>query len=172
VLKTIDLKMSPNNFERLVRLAEEVFSVKNDPSQLNVDNEIIKRLQRIHPCTVSEYDVGQGPVAWVLVIPSKSELMHRFINGNISEKELFDLTPVDAEYEALYLCSALVLEEYRRKGITKRLVQEAINNIRIMHPIKALFVWPFTNEGDLAAEKISKLTQLPLYKRKTAKEYH
>lgn len=40
--------------------------------------------------------------------------MNRFINSEISEKELFDLTPLDTAYEAVYQCSALVLEEYRR----------------------------------------------------------
>ena len=68
-------------------------------------------------------------------------------------------------YEAVYLCSALVLEEHRRKGITKRLALQAIGNMRKDHPLKALFVWAFSPEGDLAAETIARLAELPLYKR-------
>ncbi len=161
--------MSLSNFERMVQLAEDVFAVKTDPQQLNVDEEVIKRLFSIHPSTVSEYDDGSGPVAWVLVIPTSIALMNSFLENQISEKELFELTQPDIEYEALYLCSALVLEEYRRKGIVKQLALEAINNIKENHPLKALFVWAFTKEGDLAAEHIAQSVGLPLFKHQEHK---
>jgi hypothetical protein len=157
--------MPLSNFERLIRLADEVFAVKNDPEQLNVNQDVIERLKKIHPATISEYDDGNGPVAWVLVIPTTIDLMNSFLENKISENELFELTPVDTAYETLYLCSALVLEEYRRKGITKRLALKAIEDIRKDHPLKALFVWAFTKEGDLASEAIASLVGLPLYKR-------
>ena len=75
------------------------------------------------------------------------------------------MTPVGASYDAIYLCSALVLEEFRRKGIAKQLALKAIEDIRKDHPVKALFVWSFTKEGDIAAESIARFTSLPLYKR-------
>jgi hypothetical protein len=158
--------MSLSNFERMLQLAEEVFAYKNDPDQLQVNPEVRERLQKMHPETLSEYDSGNGPVAWILLIPTTITLMNEFLEGKISEKELFDLTPLDIKYEALYLCSALVLEEYRRQGITKKLALNAIDHIRKVHPIKALFVWPFSKEGDLGSEKLAHLTSLPLYKRK------
>jgi GNAT superfamily N-acetyltransferase len=157
--------MALSNFERMIQLAEDVFAYKSDPDQLDVDQDVIEKLNRIHPATVSEYDDGNGPVAWVLLIPSTLDLMNRFLEHEISEKELFDLTPEDTPYDALYLCSALVLEEYRRQGITTRLTLTAIENIRKDHPIKALFVWAFSREGDLASEAIARLISLPLYKR-------
>lgn len=157
--------MALSNFERMMKLAEEVFAVKNDPDQLDVNQDVIERLQKIHPSTVSEQDDGNGPVAWVLMIPTTLELMNRFLENKISEKELFELTPVGASYEALYLCSAMVLEEYRRKGIAKKLALTAIENIRKEHNLKALFVWPFSKEGDLGSEEVARLTSLPLYKR-------
>jgi ribosomal protein S18 acetylase RimI-like enzyme len=158
--------MPQDNYQRMIHLADEVFAVKNDPSQLDVNEEVLKRLRKIHPATVAEETDVNGPVAWVLLIPTSMELMHRFINKEISEKELFNLTQPGTKYEAIYLCSAMVLEEYRRKGIAKRLTLNAIEAIRNDHPIKALFAWPFTKEGDLGGELISKLTTLPLYKRR------
>ena len=157
--------MTLSNFERLVQLADEVFAVKSDPSQLDVNPEVLARLQQMHPATVSAFDDGNGPVAWVLLIPTTLELMNRFLENQITEKELFDLTPMNSAYDAIYLCSALVLEEYRRKGITKNLAISAIEIIREIHPIKAVFVWAFSPEGDLAAETIARLAELPLYKR-------
>lgn len=157
--------MSKSNFERMLQLADEVFAVKNDSTQLDVNQEVLERLRKIHPATVSEYDDGNGPVAWVLLLPTTLDLMHQFLDATISEKELFDRTSLDIKYDALYLCSALVLEEYQRKGIAKRLTMEAIENIRKDHPLKALFVWTFSKEGDLGAEALARYTSLPLYKR-------
>ncbi len=157
--------MALSNFERMMQLADDIFAVRNDPEQLNVNQEILDRLQRIHPSTVSQYSEEDGPVAWILIFPTTSDLMHKFLEHKISEKELFELTPLDTKYDALYLCSALVLEEYRRKGIAKRLTLKAIEDIRKDHPIKSLFTWAFTREGDMGAETVSRLTLLPLYKR-------
>jgi ribosomal protein S18 acetylase RimI-like enzyme len=158
--------MAPTNFERMIRLADEVFAVKNDPSQLDVNESVLERLTKLHPATVSEQSDDNGPVAWVLLIPTTLELMNRFLENEISEKELFNLTQPGTKYESLYLCSAMVLEEYRRQGIAKQLILKAIEAIRKDHPIKALFAWPFTREGDQGADAISSLTSLPLYKRK------
>jgi ribosomal protein S18 acetylase RimI-like enzyme len=157
--------MPLSNFERLIRLAEEVFAVKSDPSQLDVNQQVIEHLIKIHPATVSEYRVKDGPAAWLLVIPTTTDLMNRFLAHKISEKELYELTPMDTTYEALYLCSALVLEEYRRQGITRKLALDAIASIRKDHPLKALFAWSFSREGELAAENIAMLAGLPLFNR-------
>ncbi|HEX2976734.1 MAG TPA: hypothetical protein VHO68_12430, partial [Bacteroidales bacterium] len=125
-----------------------------------------KRLQKIHPATVSEYSDEKGPAAWLILIPTTEDLMRKFIDGSVTERELYDQTPLKAKYDAIYLSSALVLEEYRRKGIIKDLALKAIEAIRKDHPIQYLFTWPFTSEGDLASDKIAELTSLPLLKRK------
>lgn len=150
----------------MIQLAEDVFAVKNDPDQLDVNEEVLDRLRLIHPATVSEYNEGNGPIAWLLLIPTNMDLMYRFLDHRISEKQLFDLTPADISYDALYLCSAMVLEEYRQKGITRQLALKAIEEIRKDHPLKTLFVWSFTKEGDIAAERIAESVSLPLLKRR------
>lgn len=158
--------MAKSNYQRLIQLAEDTFAMNNDPSQLQVDEEVRKRLLQIHLATLSEFSDENGPVAWLLVIPTTRDLMDRFISKEITEKELFELTPPGIRYEALYLCSGLVLPEYQRKGIIKRLALKAIENIRRDHPVQFLFNWAFTEEGDRAAEKLAELTGLPLLKRK------
>ena len=157
--------MHLSNYQRLIKLAEEVFAVKSDPNQLDVSQEVIERLKKIHPSTVSEFNDENGPVAWLLVIPTTSDLMNRFLEKDITERELFELTPLNTACEALYLCSAMVLEEYRRKGIAKQLAIKAIDDIRKDHLLKCLFVWAFSKEGDQASVALAGLTELPLYKR-------
>ena len=160
------IKMALSNFERMIQMAEEVFAVKSDPDQLDVNEEIIARIRALHPATVTEYNDSKGPVVWILILPTTLYLMNKFIDKNINEKQLLDLTPVNIKYEALYLCSAMTLPEYRKKGLTKRLTLEAIEKIRETHPIQKLFVWPFTKEGEALANAIAHSVSLPLLIRK------
>jgi GNAT superfamily N-acetyltransferase len=161
--------MALSNYERMIRLADEVFASKDDPDQLDVNEDVIEELLQIHPATISEYDNGEGPIAWVILIPTTIELMNQFIECEISEKQLFELTKKEKIFDGIYLCSAMVLEEYRKNGIAKNLVLDAIEMIRQDHSITALFVWSFSKEGDLGAETISNITSIPLYKRKNEK---
>lgn len=154
--------MPLSNFERMIELADEVFASKTDPDQLDVNPEVLDHLRMIHPATVSQRDDGNGPVAWILLIPTTDELMEGFLENRISEKELYEQTPLNAKYNALYLCSAMVLKEYRRKGIAKQLTLDAIAEIRKDHPIETLFAWTFSNEGLLTAEALARLVSLPL----------
>lgn len=157
--------MARSHMERMMKLADEVFASRFDPEQLDVNQEVLERLRAIHPSSVAEYNDGKGPVAWVLLIPTTNDIMRRFLCGDISERELFQLTQPGQCYEAIYLCSALVLEEYRRKGIVSRLALEAIASISRDHPVQSLYVWPFSREGDRCAEQIAMKAKHPLFKR-------
>jgi hypothetical protein len=157
--------MSKSNFERMIELSDEVFSSRTDPDQLNVNEKVMEHLQLIHPDTISEYDEGNGPVCWILCIPTTLQLMHQFISKEISERELYELTPLTTKYEAIYMCSALLLEEFRGKGIAQNIAIKALESIQKDHSIKALFFWAFSKEGEKLASKISSVMDLPLYKR-------
>lgn len=153
------------NLQRMIELADEVFSAHNDPAQLDVDKDVMNQLGRIHPATLSEYEVENGPVVWILLIPTTIDLMRKFVAEEISEKELLDQTPTGAKYEAIYLCSALVLPEYRRKGLATKVGMKAIEDIRADHPIKYLFTWNFSKEGGDLADLAAQHEGLPLLKR-------
>ena len=154
-----------SNLERMLALVQQVFDSKNDPDQLDVNEKVMERLSLIHPSSISEYDDGNGPVVWVLLIPTTEEIMKRFLNHEINEQDILDLTPINVNYQAIYLCSVLVLPEHRRKGLAKNLCQEAIENIRKNNTVKSLFVWPFTKEGEALAERISSEIKLKLYRK-------
>ncbi len=157
------------NYERMLRLADEFFSAKNDPDQLNVTPEIMDRLKRIHPETLSDYCTPEGPVVWILVIPTTYAVMERFLKKEINEPELLDLTPVPGVYDALYLCSALVLPEFRKQGLAAKVTVEAIASVGRDHPIKTLFYWAFSEEGRRLGEAVSRSAGLPLLLRPAGK---
>ena len=132
--------MALSNFERMIQLSDEVFSSRTDPDQLNINENVMEHLQLIHPDTISEYDDGNGPVCWILCIPTTLDLMNQFINKEISERELYELTPLNTKYEAIYMCSALLLEEFRGKGIAQNLAVQAIENIKRDHNLSLIHI--------------------------------
>lgn len=153
----------------MLQLVDEIFSTRTDPDQLQVDEKVIARLQQLHPATLSEHNVN-GPVVWILIIPTISELMEKFLSGKISEQELFEQTKPDPDgnrekFDCIYLCSASVLPEYRNKGLAKKLTIAAIQSIQKDFQIKTLFVWPFTKEGNALAEKIAEEVGMELKKK-------
>ncbi len=176
--------MAMTKLERMIQLADEFFSAKSDPNQISVTPEEMEQLRRIHPATMMEQDEGDGPVAWVLVFPTTEKLMKRFIAKEINEDELLKMTllrqteygaagdkgggQADGTYEAIYLCSALVLPEFRSRGIAKRLLCEAVKAIQEDHPIRHLFYWAFSDEGEKLAEAVSRETKIPLYRKSLA----
>lgn len=149
----------------MIRLADEFFAVKNDPTQIAVTAEVMERLRRIHPATLSEENYGQGPVAWILLIPTTTSVMEKFLAKQRTERELLEQTLPGESYDAVYLCSALVLPEYRRTGIAKRLTCSAVRAIQAEHPIRSLFTWSFSEEGAKLAEAVAHKLTLPLYVR-------
>ncbi len=149
----------------MVRLAEEFFNTKGDPEQISITDNVLEKLRLIHPASIGEETDGNGPIAWMLVIPTTHELMDLFISKKINESELLARTPVGAMYDAIYLCSALVLPEFRGRGLARGLAEQAVRSISRQHAIKDLFVWTFSPEGEHLARSIASELNLPLHER-------
>ncbi|MGA7160236.1 MAG: hypothetical protein WBZ48_04495 [Bacteroidota bacterium] len=159
--------MESENLTRMIELADEFFDAKSDPMQISVNAETMVQLKKIHPGTMTEKRNKKGPIAWAMVIPTTVGVMRQFTSKQINEKDLLSITPLKIKYEALYLCSALVLPEYRGRGVATSLVVKAVKGIQRKHPIKYLFYWEFSVEGKKLARAIAKEFSLPLYKRKS-----
>lgn len=151
------------NFNHMLQLIDEVFATRNDPDQIHVNQDQLKKLQAIHPATLSELSDENGPLVWVLMIPTTSAIMTDFLSGNISEKQVLDRTIPGQAYDCLYLCSATTLPEARGKGLTKKVCLEAIAKISEQHNIRTLFVWPFSAEGSALAGSLAKQLHLNLF---------
>ena len=119
---------TPTNHERLLQLAEDAFAMRSDPAQLQVDEHVLEHLRQLHPATVCEANDAHGPIAWVLLIPTTLELMQDFVQGRITEQQLYDRTPMGVPYQAVYLCSGLVLPEHQRQGLATRMTLEALDH--------------------------------------------
>ncbi len=155
-----------DNFERMMQLVTEFFDTRNDPDQISVTPEEQKKLFAIHPSTLSEMANENGPIVWILLIPTTQVIMERFIAGKISEKQLLELTKVGDTYDAIYLCSASVLPEFRHKGFAKKVALAAMQDIQRSHPVKSLYYWPFSDEGKALARSLARALDLQLFERK------
>jgi GNAT superfamily N-acetyltransferase len=152
----------------MIKLADEFFETKNDPDQISVNEEVMSRLAAIHPATLSEKRDENGPIVWILVLPTTHGLMEKFIAEQINERQLLEKTPIGTRYEAVYLCSALVLPEHRGKGFARAVAVEAVRSVQRDHPIKELFFWPFSTEGKQLANSIARVVNLPLRQRSSS----
>ncbi len=110
----------------MAALAEQFFHTQEDPDQLVVNEEVMDRLLAIHPRTLNQEATADGPICWILLIPTTSALMEEFLAGKIGERELLNRTTPGGSYEAIYLCSALVLPEHRSGGVARRVSVAAI----------------------------------------------
>ncbi len=158
------MSSSPPNFNRMMQIIDEVFSTRNDPGQIQVTPQQMKKLEKIHPATLSRVEDENGPLIWVLMIPTTEAVMQEFLAQRITEKQLLEKTKPGEAYTCIYLCSATTLPEHRGKGRTKKLCVEAINAISQTHTINTLFVWPFTKEGEVLAQKVADACGLTLLK--------
>ena len=154
-----------DNLVRMIKLAEEFFGMRSDPDQISVDEGVSQKLRNIHRATMNEERTTDGPVAWVLVIPTTGEIMELFLTKQITERKLLEKTPVPGRYTALYLCSALVLPEHRGKGLARRLAGRAIRAIQADYSIGDLFYWGFSTEGEKLAARLAEEFGLPLHRR-------
>jgi hypothetical protein len=151
-----------DNLNKMLQLSEKVFHAKGDPRQIAFTPQDMQHLSSIHPFTLNEKNTQEGPVCWVTLIPTSKDIMRQFLDGKIHENELLSLTNASTEFEAIYLCSALTLPEYRNNGMTLDIAVNAIQNISKDAEIQYLFAWPFSLEGKKLSEKIAQVTKIPI----------
>lgn len=137
-------------------IAEEIFGTVHDDDQIPITQESGEKLTALTSHWVKyRLDEKGDPIAWVIVLPTTKELAHRFAEGEITEKQLLDLTTPQDAYSAIYLCAAVTIPHYRRQGFAFELFKEAINSIAKTDD-HILFVWPFGEGGLEVARKVGK----------------
>lgn len=147
--------MLPSEIENQVVAAyEATFGTKTDPDQMQVTQESREKITKLMPNWLV-YRVGQVGelMAFANVVPTTREVAERFLSGEITEREILELTKSQERYTALYLCSAVTLPEYRRQGLALELSKELIANA-LLTDDALLFAWIFSNEGDRLVRKL------------------
>jgi hypothetical protein len=153
------------NFEKMMEVVNSTFDTRSDPDQISVTAEERDHLEALHSATLFELADADGPLVWILLVPTTRTLMDLFLKGAISERELLLRTQPGDAFDVIYLCSASVLPEMRGRGLARKVCLDAINAICADHKIGALLCWPFSMEGRGLARSVAQVTGLPLYER-------
>lgn len=148
--------MDPIIRQKMDTIAEEIFGTLKDPNQIPITNESREKLYKLTPNWIEyELDEKQNPISWVIIVPTDKKLAERFLNKEITEKELLNITTPQEKYSAIYLCAAVTVPEHRRKGLALKLFKKAIAKISKTNNF-ILFAWPTEKGGIELAQKIEK----------------
>jgi len=149
---------------KILELAEETFNTGDDPDQAPVSRASMDKLTALHPKSISYRLDGDKPIGFTTILPTTKDLMRRFLDGEINEKELFNLSQKQDKYSALYLMSAVVKPEHRKRGLAFEMALEGLDSIGVSLDTD-LFCWPFTDEGRALADRVAKHFGLAMHHR-------
>lgn len=140
--------------QKTMTIAELIFGTQNDPSQIPIVPASAEKLDSLASGWFKyRLDENGEPISWVVVVPTTREIAERFLQGAISEKEILDQTTPQERYSALYLCAAITLPEYRRKGLALELMLEAVRGIPTASDV-LYFAWPYSTDGKLFGTRL------------------
>ena len=146
-------------------ISEAIFVSEEDPNQMPITKETKKRLQEINKdALLYKIDEKENLISWVVTIPTSTELMDKFLSKEINERELFEQTKPNTEYDALYICAIVTAPEYRNKGYAKEMILEAIKRFEKTKDLK-IFAWPTSKEGLSLLTTLEKETARKIYLR-------
>jgi ribosomal protein S18 acetylase RimI-like enzyme len=152
--------------DEIIAHTNEIFSLKGDHEQMPLNRDIIRRMLDLHPASLLwRTTPDKKLIGWLESLPTTRELADRFIEGEITENEMFEATPKQERAEALYIGGAVVLPEYRGQGHASRLVKEAVERIA-PDPDQKIFYWGVSDSGSKAAEAISAELKRPFIARR------
>lgn len=157
-----------NQLKKILEIAEQFYGTFDDLEQIPINENSFNRLISIHEETIKlKTDNSNSPVSWIVVIPTSGETMNLFLDKKINERELFDRAVKEKSFEALYLCSAFTISEYRNKGYAKELLIESINKFAPDKSVE-LYVWIYSKEGANLINVLEESLGREIKKRKNA----
>lgn len=124
-------RLEADNLNISMRYAEKIYGTENNPNQLPITEASRKRIVRISPDTLLSLEDTQGNMfAWSTVFPTTRALADLFCEKKITEKELFDRTPEDGVYDALYICSIITCQSIAEKDVPRSFSKKRLRDFR------------------------------------------
>ncbi|MEK7227995.1 MAG: hypothetical protein AAB681_01410 [Patescibacteria group bacterium] len=140
--------------DKLMKIAEGVYGTATDPDQMPITRESAEKLDKL--CSgwlETEFDEAGEPISWAVVMPTQRELADKFLNKEISERDLLNLTEPADIYDAVYIVSVITVPEQRGRGLAIKVINRAINNMPVASDA-IYFTWPTTKEGEALIKKL------------------
>jgi len=165
-----EMQITRKDGDKIGRINEAYFKTENDSEQAKITEKRRDWFMREFPEAANVIKVDDKIIGSTLVLPCTLRLMNLFISKNINEEQLFQELERTASYsniETIYFCSAIIVPEFRRKGLATQAVEKSIKKMlsKTKNKVKTIFYWGYSNEGSALAGKIAKDLGLELKKR-------
>ena len=148
--------LSSAQVQKILEIAEGFYGTSTDPEQIPINKESFDKLMSLHQETIKlKTGIDGNPLSWVVVIPTNKEIMNLFLEGKITEKELFDRAVVEKSFETLYLCSVFTVTKHRNKGLATELLLDSIKEFASDDSVQ-LYAWIYSKEGESLVNQLKK----------------
>lgn len=160
-------EISEKDFWDVCKLHFEEFNVDKDLEQIQSESISWERLINCEceqECIIKESERVLGSS---YIILTSNELADKFLSAEINENDLLLNSRKIKKFDCIYLCSAIILPEFRNKGFifesSKRVIANSIEEFGMQFP--KLFYWPFSNIGEKLSKKIANYFKFEILKK-------
>jgi hypothetical protein len=162
-------KTNKKDWQEVGKIAEAYFKTHEDPEQAQITEERAAWIRKEFPECLNLMKSENKVIGVTFVLPCTNELMNQFLSKEINEEDLFVQIQNKMNYdnlETIYLCSAIVIPEFRRKGLALQGTIKSIEKILEKRNIRpTLFYWAYSKEGLSLAKRVAKALNLECKKR-------
>lgn len=160
-------EISRKDFYDAVKLHVEEFEVESDFEQIQEEDVPYEKLIKNdceEECILKDHDVVIGST---FVILTSIDIMNLFLQGKITERELLFESRKIKSYNSIYLCSSIIIQEYRRFGLifeAGKILLKKIIEKNNFNPV--IFGWTFSEAGSNLLKKTAKHFNLEYFEKK------
>lgn len=155
-----DPHLNSTHIRTALQIAEDAFATKNDPSQISIDDKNVLWTRENIPFCWTLILVDTECVGSAAVLPTEKNAMTKFLNGQINENALLQLTQKSeiGSARCLYLSGVSVLPELQKRGLGSQALIHAIEGARKQLPqIQDLYCSLFTDAGKALIQTVQTL---------------
>ena len=150
-------KPTEEDILELCATANSFFEVEKHADLLKLDSSVIAQIQSFDPNLVAVRKDKNKLIAWSVILPTKNDIARQFLDGTITEKEMFNRVMAEKSFETLYYLSFYADEENRGKGAGVYLVGNQTKQLKNDHPeVKNLIATTWGEDGKRTLEALSK----------------
>jgi hypothetical protein len=165
-MKTAIMGITEELLLDILSMGAQVFESFGDvDDQIPASVEAYEKHISLHPKSfICKLDDSGELIGWAVAVPTSKLLAQKFLDGRITEKELFDETEPSDQYEALYLCFAFVIHKERKKHHARDMFLEILQSVPLSDDA-TIFTWPVSEDGEKFTKKFALEIDLPIHIR-------
>lgn len=163
-----DTELTYKDLRDTADLAEKYFGTRKDPEQMPTDEKASNWILHNIPECVNVIKNNGEIIGFSFIMPCNEELMKQFISKKLNESQLYKEIKKKITYKnftTIYLCSAFVKPDYRKKGLASKAVMKSIEKIMKNNKIPTLFFEAYSEDGRKTVEAMAKKLKIQVKER-------